>query len=270
MTETYVREAKKNGHFSAEIGNAESLPFPDGSFDCIVMEQVLEHLVDPNNAFKEMYRVLKPGGIFFVGVPDAENYSHYEYFDFYWLLMREHIHHFDAAHLRILGERNGFAMESSEHFAHQVMSNIMVMPDVYAVLKKGGISDKGASESMELRKSMKAYVETETTRLKEHRFEFEKAAIDGNPVYVWGVGREFMYLLENAGIEKCKVAAFIDKNPLKRQTMKFNGMVVSDESALNGADSNSILVITAIAHTEAIERSVRKNGFNGKIVKFTK
>lgn len=39
------------------------LPFDDGQFDCVVSSQVLEHVMDYDSTFREIHRVLKPGGI---------------------------------------------------------------------------------------------------------------------------------------------------------------------------------------------------------------
>ncbi len=41
----------------------QDLPFPDGSFDAVISDQVLEHLADPRRAVHEGYRVLRPGGV---------------------------------------------------------------------------------------------------------------------------------------------------------------------------------------------------------------
>jgi SAM-dependent methyltransferase len=41
-----------------------ALPFPDGAFDCVVSDQVLEHVQgDPRLAVGESLRVLRPGGL---------------------------------------------------------------------------------------------------------------------------------------------------------------------------------------------------------------
>jgi predicted SAM-dependent methyltransferase len=53
----------------------EAMPFRDNSAIIIYSEHFLEHLdyPEPANRFlKECYRILKPGGIFSVGVPDTE------------------------------------------------------------------------------------------------------------------------------------------------------------------------------------------------------
>ncbi|WP_372410359.1 methyltransferase domain-containing protein [Streptomyces luteireticuli] len=57
---------------SAEFrhGDAEALPFADGSFDAVRAERVIEHVEDPQRAVKEMLRVTKPGGRVLAVDPD--------------------------------------------------------------------------------------------------------------------------------------------------------------------------------------------------------
>ncbi|KAF1853027.1 hypothetical protein Lal_00009212 [Lupinus albus] len=42
--------------------NAEALPFPDNTFDCITISFGLRNVTDKEKALRSMYRVLKPGG----------------------------------------------------------------------------------------------------------------------------------------------------------------------------------------------------------------
>lgn len=69
--ETYgaeMAELKKQGINIAE-GNAEKLPFPDKSFDGVIMSHTLEHCLNTEVVLKEAKRVLRDTGWFFVFVP---------------------------------------------------------------------------------------------------------------------------------------------------------------------------------------------------------
>ena len=43
---------------------------PAASFDCVVMDQVLEHLREPADYLRFVRRLLRPGGVLYVGVPN--------------------------------------------------------------------------------------------------------------------------------------------------------------------------------------------------------
>ena len=56
--------AKQSGlSIDYRVAQAESLPFPDGSFDLVTCCDVLEHVQDLDRTLSEIARVLKPGGI---------------------------------------------------------------------------------------------------------------------------------------------------------------------------------------------------------------
>jgi SAM-dependent methyltransferase len=50
------------------------LPFHDNSFDLITANMLVEHLSDPQSQFCEIFRVLRPGGIFIFHTPNAAGY----------------------------------------------------------------------------------------------------------------------------------------------------------------------------------------------------
>ena len=59
----------------AQVGHAQSMPFADGSFDVVVMSEVLEHLDEDElaGALGEVGRVLKPRGVLLASTPYREN-----------------------------------------------------------------------------------------------------------------------------------------------------------------------------------------------------
>lgn len=52
----------------------KKLPFTDQSFDVVNFDATIEHLIEsPKELFKEVYRVLKPGGMFLITTPNLSN-----------------------------------------------------------------------------------------------------------------------------------------------------------------------------------------------------
>ena len=49
--------------------NLENLTFSDESFDIVVSQDVMEHIYNPDNAFSEISRTLRPGGAHIFSVP---------------------------------------------------------------------------------------------------------------------------------------------------------------------------------------------------------
>ncbi|MFH1678530.1 MAG: class I SAM-dependent methyltransferase [Candidatus Omnitrophota bacterium] len=51
----------------------QGLPFEDGSFDCVVMLEVIEHLKDPYFVLREINRILKKDGFLLLSTPNILN-----------------------------------------------------------------------------------------------------------------------------------------------------------------------------------------------------
>jgi glycosyltransferase involved in cell wall biosynthesis/2-polyprenyl-3-methyl-5-hydroxy-6-metoxy-1,4-benzoquinol methylase len=56
--------------FRLLAGSILELPFADASFDAVFYHHVIEHVDEPDGSLRELARVLRPGGLIFVGTPN--------------------------------------------------------------------------------------------------------------------------------------------------------------------------------------------------------
>jgi ubiquinone/menaquinone biosynthesis C-methylase UbiE len=136
LDEEVIHKAAANvGHLKDVTlirANIYDLPFPDATFDAVILSEVLEHIDDDVAGLKEALRVLKPGGVAAITVPHA-NYP------FWWdpinktleTLFKTHIQHGPFAglwanHVRLYTPEQlrdaalgaGFIVEKERAFTH--------------------------------------------------------------------------------------------------------------------------------------------------------
>ena len=104
------------------LGNIQQLPFKSSSYNSIICSEVLEHVESPQEAMKEMVRVLKPGGVLAISVP------RYLPERICWLLSSEY-HNVAGGHKRIFNHNQLKRLAETEgvkyhrfHWAHALHS----------------------------------------------------------------------------------------------------------------------------------------------------
>ncbi len=70
ISQNAVDELRQRGFRVQQANIMESLPFEEGTFDVVVVFEVLEHLFSPQSCLAEMGRVLKDGGVLLGSVPN--------------------------------------------------------------------------------------------------------------------------------------------------------------------------------------------------------
>ena len=104
--------AEKFG-FNVDIGLFDSKKYEPNSLDYVTMDQVLEHLVDPQKTLQEINGILKPGGKFIAAVPNPFGLGRY-WFGRYWSAwhLPYHRHFYSRRSMSILAEKAGYKVMS--------------------------------------------------------------------------------------------------------------------------------------------------------------
>jgi 2-polyprenyl-3-methyl-5-hydroxy-6-metoxy-1,4-benzoquinol methylase len=92
--------------------------FDADSFDEVVIWHVLEHLADPRGTLAEARRILRPGGLLVVAVPNFSSLqARWSGAAWFHLDLPRHIFHFPVSALRELVAATGFEILSEHHFS---------------------------------------------------------------------------------------------------------------------------------------------------------
>lgn len=67
------------------IYDGENLPFKENTFDIVIANQVLEHVEDIENTIKEIRRILKRNGIFYIRSPDYSRSFFEPHYRTFWI-----------------------------------------------------------------------------------------------------------------------------------------------------------------------------------------
>lgn len=101
--------ARNKYHLDVFTGTLEQAGFQENLFDVVTMWDVLEHLHDPNSTLQEIVRILKPGGLLALRVPNADSFDA-KIFGPYWsgLDSPRHLYVFGKSTLTKVLEKNSF------------------------------------------------------------------------------------------------------------------------------------------------------------------
>ncbi len=105
-----------NDGIDYKIGDiTQNLPYSDGTFDAVLILDVLEHVGNPQGALAEAKRVLKPNGILFMVVPCEGSF-----FTLHWVLSKIKLGHRltqeYGGHIQHFGKKEIFKLLRDNHF----------------------------------------------------------------------------------------------------------------------------------------------------------
>lgn len=108
LSKSGAAAAKRSG-LRVVQGSVFDAHYPDAFFDAIRLEQVFEHIHQPDSLLAEIRRILKPAGLLIIGVPHGESLS-FQIFGRHWGLLGVpfHLFQYSSGTLQKVLSRNGF------------------------------------------------------------------------------------------------------------------------------------------------------------------
>lgn len=100
------------------VGELKDIAFDNDLFDAVIIWHVLEHVEDPAEMFREARRILRPGGLLAVAVPNFGSIQSGLFRgDWFHLDLPRHIYHFTPGMVKAMLDKSGFAITSSTTFS---------------------------------------------------------------------------------------------------------------------------------------------------------
>jgi SAM-dependent methyltransferase len=110
-----AQRAKERG-LDVRVGDLRSHGLDAGGFRCVVMCDVIEHLLDVGAAIQTAAGLLEPGGVAYLTTPDASGRLPRLLGARWWSVLPMHVQYFTRDSLRLLLEQHGFrVLEVASH-----------------------------------------------------------------------------------------------------------------------------------------------------------
>jgi SAM-dependent methyltransferase len=124
----YVVDYCRKEGFSCSISESNKLPFQSNCFDGVLASNILEHLESAEQTAKDIYRILKPGGVFVITVPMKAGFRHDP----------THRQMFTKIDLKNLANEHGFSVKETYLFPFpwNWLGNYLYFCELRAVLIK--------------------------------------------------------------------------------------------------------------------------------------
>lgn len=112
------RENTHLAELNIVIGDLADQHVADHSVDVVTLWHVFEHLNDPNRYLREIQRMLAPGGLIVITIPNSDSWQA-RWFGRHWfhLDVPRHLYHYTPATVAKIIAPFGFRIEAIEHFS---------------------------------------------------------------------------------------------------------------------------------------------------------
>jgi len=240
----------------------EDAQLRDDSFDIVHSCHTLEHLASPAATLADHWRVLKPGGLLVLDVPNVALLGGDDILEEWFI--DKHLYHFSKSTLAALLDASGFEIIDGPDAADR--ENLLVAAVKRSFAGQPPRANTAAvSESREL---IRSYVKARTRNLfliKQVAADIEALAPYG--VALWGAGRLFDALVLQGGFDPKTLRALIDLH-LKAHVPERHGVRLSGPEALS-AQNPAYVVVMSRAFAGEILATARKAAPHAEVLLYS-
>jgi len=226
----------------------------EGTFDFIIINHTLEHILRYDKTLKSVRRLLKDKGAVYIEVPDAGKYADTDFVP-YWFFTYEHIVHLTLDSFENLACAFDFEVLEKASYLKCHSYNVM-----YAIMGKSHVK-KPLKYTATAEEAISRYIAECEGKLKPVTDVFIKSQ---EPLILWGVGTSTAQLL-NGNFDECNVVKLVDSNPY-RQNVEYSvggkKLRIEDPSTISSDDT---ILILPLMYDESIRRQIKKMGLHNEV-----
>jgi SAM-dependent methyltransferase len=241
-------------------GWVTSLPPSIGTFDCIIMSHVMEHVLDVPAAIHALRTLLRERGRIYLEVPDALRYAAYVYAPFQDF-NTEHINHFSSRSLDNAMQTRGYAaLSGGERLLHA--SSCTYTPAIWRAYRWSG-ANAAVDPDPSLKSAVCCYIQRSAALLQAIDARIGEALDGTAELIVWGTGQLTLKLLAETCLAQARIAAFVDSNPI-HQGRRLAGAPILPPAAVR--DYHQPILIGTMLHHREIVSQIENLGLENRII----
>lgn len=243
--------AIRNGYFNNRFLDAESV----GTFDCVIIRHVLEHIDDLDDMLRALRRVVREDGILVVEVPDGDKIFSNNLFS---NIFHEHLNYFTHASLQHLLARHGFSLQYEEKVdIHGGSLFLVCRPDYDATVSLPYVDQAVLNRFSAQAAHYYAALKKKVVTLRGQ----------GKTVHGYGASHRTFILLGIADVDRDELPVIYDNNPMLHGK-RLNGLhnKVLPKEAVSVDNPDALLIFATSYEEEITAYLVNECHYHGEII----
>lgn len=260
-SQSCIESLRNNTNLNSQTGNTFNIPFTNIKADIIILSHVIEHIIDLQEALKNIRNKLTNNGIVYVEVPNAINYDLFTTHPLRYFYL-QHVIHFDDFHLNNLFIQNSFIELKRGHRVRK--EGRLLMNSIWGIYRKEEeMITPRLNPSFNLSQKVKNW--------------FDNISLDNDNIltnlvqsksstYIWGLGTHAQLMLSMSPLKNCNMIYYIDNDERNRKKT-INNKKIYSTNMLYKASKEDTVVICAPTHTyEMYKFLMNEIQFRGKVI----